>query len=178
MNALLPICCLLLTLIFSNYWQLSLRNMLVGNAQFWTHGVFRQAKGTITARYLCITLTFLLSGLLHTILDRCGGVPASETRAYVFFTFQALGIMAEDAAEEIFHRLSDSQEPKDKSVKSLTKPTDPALWQKLIGYAWVFMFMVWVTPAWSYANIRNADPSTNYLLPFSFVKWAPERLAI
>lgn len=150
--------------------------MLVGNAKFWTHGALRQPKGTVIARYLNILFPFFISGILHTILDVCGGVPAAETGAYMFFVLQAFAIMFEDGVEELYRRLGFTRMTKDSGPaqggERQFNGTKPFLWQKLIGYGWVALFMVWTTPGWSYANIRNADPTVNYLLPFSLVTWA------
>jgi len=138
--------------------------MLVGTGTFWTHGIFRGKKGTLYARYLNVTFPFLLSGILHTVLDTCGGVPRSEARTWIFFVLQAIGIMMEDSVEAAYCWLFSNMEG---------KKTQPQLqfWHKVVGYVWVCLFMVWTTPAWSFANIRHADPEHNYILPFSFVAW-------
>jgi len=139
--------------------------MLVGSATFFTHGVFRQKKGTLVARYLNVTFPFLLSGILHTVLDTCGGVAQSEARTWVFFVLQAVGIMMEDSVEAAYCWLFAS-----KTGEKIVYP-ELKLWHKIVGYVWVYLFMVWTTPAWSFANIRHADPEHNYILPFSVVGW-------
>lgn len=140
--------------------------MLVGTGTFWTHGIFRAKKGTLYARYLNVTFPFLLSGILHTILDVCGGVPQSEARTWVFFVLQAVGIMMEDAVEATY-RWTFASKQGEKTVYPKLQ-----LWHKIVGYVWVYLFMVWSTPAWSFANIRHADPEHNYILPFSIIGWA------
>ncbi|KAF4633952.1 hypothetical protein G7Y89_g4163 [Cudoniella acicularis] len=114
---------------WSVYWQQSLRNMLVGNAAFWTHGILRQKKGTLVARYLNVTFPFLLSGILHTVLDVCGGVPLMEARTLVFFVLQAFGIMVEDSVEAAYFWLF--------SKKNGEKTEYPKLlfWHKLLKNA-------------------------------------------
>lgn len=154
--------------IHSVYWQQSLRNMLVGNATFWTRGIFRQKKGTLVARYLNVTFPFLLSGILHTVLDICGGVPRSEARTWVYFVLQAFGIMIEDAVQAAYQAVF--------TGKSEEKPK-LRFWHKLIGYLWVYLFQVWTTPAWSYGNVRHCDLTNNYILPFSVVGWARAQMA-
>jgi hypothetical protein len=152
----------------SVYWQQSLRNMLVGNATFWTHGIFRQKKGTIVARYLNVTFPFLLSGIVHTVLDVCGGVPRSEARTWVYFVLQAFGIMVEDAVQAAYRALFSSKTGEVPKLK---------FWHKLVGYLWVFLFQVWATPAWTYGNVRHQDPVNNYILPLSVVGWAKSQLS-
>lgn len=137
--------------------------MLVASGIFWTHGIFRGKKGTLYARYLNVTFPFLLSGILHTVLDICGGVPSSEARTWVFFILQALGIMAEDLVEGVYCWLF--------SKRKGNQIVQPELqsWHKVVGYIWVYLFMVWTTPAWSFANLRHADPKNNYILPFTII---------
>jgi hypothetical protein len=146
--------------------------MLVGNAKFWTHGVLRQKKGTIVARYLNVTLPFVLSGLLHTVLDVCGGVPRNEARTWVFFVLQAVGIMIEDAVEALYSCFTTGKKSAGSSLNNCEVPRARLqTWHKIVGYVWLYFFMVWTTPAWSYANVRHADPVNNYILLFSVVGW-------
>ena len=142
--------------------------MLVGNTTFWTHGILRQKKGTLVARYLNVTFPFLLSGILHTVLDVCAGVPRSEARTWVFFVLQAFGIMIEDAVEAAYRAVF--------SGKNGEKPK-LLFWHKLIGYVWVFLFQVWTTPAWTYGNVRHQDPVNNYILPFSVFGWVKNQIS-
>lgn len=147
----------------SIYWHQSLRNMLVGNGTFWTHGIFRGKKGTLYARYLNVFFPFLLSGILHTVLDICGGVPHSEARTWVFFILQALGIMVEDSVEAVYCWSFVRKQGEKISQPKLQ------MWHKTVGYVWVNLFMVWTTPAWTFANIRHADQEHNYILPFTIL---------
>lgn len=133
----------------------------MGNATFWTYGICRGKKGTLYARYLNLIFPFLISGLMHTILDVCGGVPSSESRTLVFFALQSLGIMIEDAVEGVYRWVF--------ATEREGRVVQPELqtWHKLVGYVWVYLFMVWTTPAWSFANFRHANPK--YILPFTII---------
>lgn len=71
--------------------------------------------------------------------------------------------MVEDAVEGAYRWIF--------TTKRKGKIVQPELqtWHKLVGYIWVYLFMVWTTPAWSFANIRHADPTNNYILPFTII---------
>lgn len=78
---------------------------------------------------------------------------------------QTFGIMLEDAAEALSRTVRLGKTPpaladvKDSVDNSVT-------WQKVVGYAWVVVFLIWTTPSWSYANIRHEG---DQLFPFSLV---------
>jgi hypothetical protein len=129
---------------------------------------FDKKKGTLVDRYLNVTFPFLLSGIVHTVLDVCGGVPRSEARTWVYFVLQAFGIMVEDTIEAAYRAMFTCKNGE--KLKLL-------FWHKMVGYLWVFLFQVWATSAWTYANVRHQDPVNNHILPFSVVGWAKNKMS-
>lgn len=99
------------------------------------------------------------------ILDVMSGIPISECYARRLFVMQTFGIMLEDAVEALSRTARLGKTPRAlEDVKDSVESSET--WQKALGYVWVFAFLVWTTPSWSYANIRHdGDP----LFPFSLV---------
>lgn len=95
---------------------------------------------------------FFISGILHHLSDLSLGVAATESGAVPFFVFQALGIMIEDAVQEVAKGWPISQRVR-----------------KVVGYVWVFAFLGWVTPIWFYPVLRLGTEAQQ-LVPFSIAK--------
>lgn len=64
-------------------------------------------------------------------------IPPKDSGAMRFFCTQALGIMLEDGAQEVFRRFGGK----------------PGLPSRLLGYVWIVMFLSWSTAAWLYPAI-------------------------
>jgi hypothetical protein len=79
----------------------------------------------------------------------------------VFFALQAVGIMTEDSVEGAYCWWFATKE------EGITVQPELQTSHKVLGYIWFYLFMVWTTPAWSFANLRHADPQNNYILPFT-----------
>lgn len=63
-------------------------------------------------------------------------ISPSQSGALQFFTTQVLGVMLEDGVQEIYRRARGG--------------TTPALWSRVVGYAWVLAFLCWSTAVWQY----------------------------
>lgn len=61
-------------------------------------------------------------------------IPLSESGALRCFCAQALGIMLEDGAQEVYRRFGGK----------------PGLLSRIVGYIWVLAFLSWSTAAWQY----------------------------
>lgn len=106
-------------------------------------------------RYLCLTLIFSLSGVLHVLAEYGGGRPFKRSGTMRFFLTQVLGIIIEDGVGMI------------KILVLRGKESYPKV-EKLIGYIWVILFLIWSTPAWLYPDLSQSQ--TQPFLPFSFFK--------
>lgn len=78
----------------------------------------------------------------HVTSDLGAGIPRSQSGALRFFTTQALGIMLEDGVQEMYRRIRGG--------------TRSALWSRVVGYVWVFLFLSWSTAAWQYPMLLIA----------------------
>ncbi|KAI1322174.1 membrane bound O-acyl transferase family-domain-containing protein [Xylariaceae sp. FL0255] len=105
------------------------------------------AHGKLTRRYLRIILAFLISGLIHHTSDWAMGMGPTDAGSLKFFILQPLGIMVEDGVQEL----------------TRTWPM-PGWVRKLIGYVWVFLFLIWSTPTWCFPQMRTGDDAS-VLLP-------------
>jgi len=120
------------------FWHQKLRNVIESPSDFISTSVLGLRKGTLLSRYTRLTLAFLISGVLHAALDHGQGVPFTESGALKFFTMQALGIMVEDAMQEVYQRCGG--------------PSN--VWSRGVGYTWVAFWFIWTTPTWTWRPAR------------------------
>jgi hypothetical protein len=66
-------------------------------------------------------------------MDLAFGVPRAKTGAIWFFCLQAVGIIAEHIIQYVFRAQLER-------MSTLSK--------RVIGYAWVSLFLLWTTPVW------------------------------
>lgn len=127
-------------------------------ASFTTDIILHIPKGTLPSRYTHLFLTFFLSGLIHALTDIASGFTWQESGSIRFFCTQALGIMAEDGLQALVRG-------------SLPDRKVPARYQsvvKVLGYVWVFAFLVWSTPVWIYPSLyANRGEEKDLIVPYS-----------
>ena len=148
----------------SVFWHQHLRLKFSSPADFFVYDALRMRKGTFAARYGHLILVFLVSGVFHQILEVVQGLRFRESGAIQFFLTQVLGIVIEDAIQATY-----------RSVYSLRRDESrsPPTWARWLGYIWVFVFLVWSEPVWSYPTIRaNTGSYEDELLPFSLLQRA------
>ena len=150
-----------------DFWHSGLRNPLLGTARFLTNDVLCLPRGTIAARYMCIFITFALSGTIHMLVDSTAGIPLSENSAMTLFVMQAVGIALEDFVQWLYRTfISDGPPQKQKQKEGARSGAKSSTaWQRIVGYLWVVTWLIWTTPAWSYQNIRH---DAGQLIPFSY----------
>ena len=72
-----------------------------------------------------------------------------------------LGIILEDGVQAMY-----------RSMRGLSRGTQkqPSLWARLVGYAWVVLFLTWSTPAFTYPmSAGYKGEERDEILPFSLV---------
>lgn len=84
---------------------------------------------------------FFLSGIMHIASDLGKNVPLRQSGALRFFCTNALGVIFEDGAQEIFRRLNGGKD-------------SGRLWSRVLGYVWVVVFLSWSTACWQYPYSR------------------------
>lgn len=115
-----------------------LRNPLAGPVHYLARLLGLPSK-SLPTRYLKLYAIFLLSGIFHLVADRSLGVSTEESGSLWFFQINAVAIMVEDAWQELCRR---------------SKILDRWLRAQYLGYLWVVLFLVAVTPQWSYPQAR------------------------
>lgn len=140
------------------FWHQNLRKSLSAPADVVIHKGLRFPKGVV-ARYLHLSLVFLFSGLMHELLFIAEGVPRSNVGSVHFFMTQAVGIMLEDAVQEVY-----------RAIRGVQRGTPPDSVARAIGYIWLVLFLCWSTPVWTYPRQRAfRGGQSQYLLPFSLL---------
>jgi hypothetical protein len=110
-------------------------------------------KNRLFQRYFKIVTAFAISGAVHEIAHVLV-TNRSFHLTTVFFILCGLGIMVEDFVQHIY-----------KSIVP-TESKTPVWVERLVGYCWVVLFMVWATPLWSYNMNRN---NKGMYLPVRFI---------
>jgi hypothetical protein len=144
--------------------------MLNDPATFITHDVLRLPAKGLVPRYTKIVLAFFISGVGHTLVDKvCHGLTFAESQSIRFFTTQALGIMVEDAVQEIWRRCFGS------GKSDSSKGT--ATWKRVVGFVWLWAFMAWTMPSWVWVPIskRTAGEDTPIMGRLSIARWLLDR---
>ncbi|CAG7921867.1 unnamed protein product [Penicillium olsonii] len=121
-------------------WHQLFRKLLDSNSTFISCSILRIPAGTLWARYSRLILAFLLSGVVHVLMDLARGIPVLQGGSIPFFTIHAVGIMAEDLATHI---------------GGITFGEGRAWWKRTIGYLWVGLFILITTPMWSLPICRE-----------------------
>lgn len=127
---------------WGKFWHQNLQLNILGPARFITYDVLRLPREGLIQRYTLIFFVFFASGCFHTVSDIGASVALNQSGALRFFTTQALGIMLEDGVQEIY--------------RCMRGGTKPALWSRIVGYAWVLAFISWSTAAWQYPALLIA----------------------
>lgn len=143
------------------FWHQMFRQTFGGPARFLVHDVLQIPQNTLWARYAKIFATFFISGLLHLPADMVVGMAVAESGAVQFFCIQAFGMLFEDCVQELYHRIR-PREQRSSRERTLAR---------IIGYAWLCIFLSWSTPVWTYPAIRrNRGDTKDVILPYSIMK--------
>lgn len=94
-------------------------------------------------------------------MDKAQGIPFRDGGVTGFFVMLAVGITMEDLVQWGFQRLQHpeaqrnpkGENDKTRSATFSSRPSPRAY--KILGYAWVFLFLSWTTPLWLYPRLRR-----------------------
>jgi len=137
-------------------------------ANFVTNDILRFRKGALLSSYIHLMLTFFFSGLMHACSDISQSISWQHSGAVRFFCTQAIGIMVEDCAQTTVRLLTSSNRKKAPSLQH----TPIA---KILGFAWVLVFLIWSTPVWIYPSLyANKGEEKDIVVPFSLIGAARE----
>lgn len=145
-----------------------LRRPFSSLADFLIHDLLRLTQHLLLARYAQILATFLVSGLLHLVVDLALGMSFSDTGSVRFFCTQALGIAIEDGVQAVSRSVRGGIGAVGSSSSA---PVGEGWVKKTVGFVWVVAFLSWSTPVWVYPAIRmNQGEAKDRILPFSVLR--------
>jgi hypothetical protein len=147
-----------------NFWHQQLRDLLNDPATIIAHQILYLPQKGLVQRYTKIVIAFFISGVVHMFVDMATGLTYTQSGSVRFFTTQALGIMIEDAVQEIWKRCFGGGK---------TASSDTARWKRVAGFLWLWAFMAWSVPSWMYAQIlsRTAAEQGPLMGPLSLSRW-------
>ncbi|KAF7164739.1 hypothetical protein CNMCM6106_001151 [Aspergillus hiratsukae] len=143
---------------WGRFWHQVFRWPMQSIASYVCRDLLRLPRPSLVERYLNITCVFAISVFLHLAIDGRAGIYHPYSGALRCFLVQPLGIMLEDAVQEAFRRF-----------RGNTKPHS-TIWTRLIGYVWVWGFLMLVAPLYNFPLFRYQDPNKNGV-PFSVIKF-------
>ncbi|KAF4283889.1 hypothetical protein KXV70_004312 [Aspergillus fumigatus] len=121
-----------LTRVWGIAWHQILRKLVTSNADILLYDFLRLPHG-IVARSLRLIMAFATSGLVHFFTDQGFGLSLNQSGALWFFCLQVPGIALENlvwwTCRGMINRMG-------------------FRWRRAIGYVWVSLFFLWVTPVW------------------------------
>ncbi|RHZ70282.1 hypothetical protein CDV55_101067 [Aspergillus turcosus] len=121
-----------LTRVWGIAWHQILRKLVTSNADFLLFDLLQLPQGII-AKSLRLSMAFSTSGLVHFLMDLGFGVSPDQSGALWFFCLQIPGIALENLVWWTCHGM----------IKQMSYR-----WRQAIGYIWVSIFFLWVTPVW------------------------------
>ncbi|KAB5547123.1 membrane bound O-acyl transferase family-domain-containing protein [Coniochaeta sp. 2T2.1] len=135
-------------------WHQLVRDVVVTPGTFLADLLGLPNRGVVR-RYFEAVTAFGISGLLHVAIDQVRGISPAESGALRFFLMQPLGIAFEEIVQAVWSRLFGTT---GKNYQEDGKKTEPALWKRLVGFAWWGFFLGWTLPVWMYPNVlKQAD---------------------
>lgn len=106
-------------------------------------------------------VVFFISGLFHLAEDVGEGMKWRDSGSFRYYCMQPIGIMLEDAVQEIYRRNSKGEGKKARGHRP---------WERIMGYLWFVAWMTWTTPAWVYPKALLAKGGQqDRILPFSIL---------
>ncbi|SMQ47117.1 unnamed protein product [Zymoseptoria tritici ST99CH_1A5] len=155
--------CFTLRRYFNKFWHQCNRIHLQGVASFTGRDLLGLGPG-ILRRYTITTLVFAISGLYHRLVDNLMGIDWHKSGGLTAFLLIVPGILLEDFVQTCWNRAA---APKRLSAKTRS------LLERIVGYLWVFSWLMLVTPIYNYPIMR-IDPDNSlklYVIPWSLVNW-------
>jgi hypothetical protein len=115
--------------------------------------------------YLCLATNFLLSGMMHLLVDISEGISPLKSGAIMFFCTQIPGILIEGFVAKIYWQLF---------VPSEREANIPEM---VAGYLWVVLFLAWSTPIYLYPMLYRSNLGMeDSWVPFSVLEMVGEKM--
>lgn len=147
------------TLIFNRtFWHQFLRRPFTDVSKFFVRDVLGIPKESLFGGYTVIFTVFIMSGLLHVLVDTTQAIPLEYSGATAFFSSTILGVMIEESVQGLWGKF-----------QRRDSAGAPPLWVRSAGLVWVVTWMG-VTSTWYFTPMLQVPVETVTLIPFSIVE--------
>ncbi|KAL2863203.1 wax synthase family protein [Aspergillus lucknowensis] len=153
---------------WGTYWHQLFRWPMTNISSYICRTILRLPRPSLLERYTNILVVFIISAFLHAAMDARAGFWPPKSGAFRCFLLHPVGIMIEDAVQEI-HRRVQCKDTENSSSR-------PKSWQRIIGYVWVWGFMMCVMALYTFPLLRYQNAAKNGV-PVSVVKLVEDWVA-
>ncbi|KAJ5111435.1 hypothetical protein N7532_001970 [Penicillium argentinense] len=154
--------CYTLRNFWGKFWHQFMRQPFTSLSKFVARDILGLPFPSVLERYMNLFLVFLFSSMFHVIVDLLQSVPIEHSGSIPFFMTFVIGIVVEDAIQELWQRLLPSDAQSDSA-----KTPFPPLWQRIIGYTWVMVWLA-ITSTWYFTPMIALTGQDITMVPFSF----------
>ncbi|KAF3481673.1 TRI7 [Arthroderma uncinatum] len=146
--------------VWAVFWHQTNASKFASISDFTLHRLLGLSRGTQLARYARLITIFTISAFMHFLIDVAAGVPVHHSGSLQFFLTQALGIVIEDLVTHTYRR---------SFIGDRSRPY--YLVEKIVGFIWVGVFMVWSSPMYVYPMMYRINTGQeDSVIPFSIMK--------
>jgi hypothetical protein len=154
-----------LKFIYRVFWHQLNTHKLSSLTNFLLLDVIKLPRKHPATLYLRLATTFLLSGLMHLLIDISEGISPQQSGAIVFFCTQILGLLTEISVAKLYWQLF---------VRSKREAN---VFEMAAGYIWVIVFLTWSTPMYLYPMLYRSNVGMEgSWVPFSVLQMVGERM--
>lgn len=141
----------------SKFWHQMLRLSFTGVSNFISRDVLRLPKPSLVERYINVFLVFFISGLMHLLANPVQSISLRQSGAMPYFLSFVIGYMIEDGVASLW-----------KQIRGSRYTEDLSLWQKTIGFCWVFGW-IGVSSTFYFGPQIGRPECAPFLVPFSIL---------
>lgn len=146
------------------FWHQILRQPFTSVSRFITRDLLSLPRPSLLERYTNIFVVFLLSGILHLLINIGQCIPLHYSTAMQYFLSFVLGIMLEDGVQALYSNIRPS------AAASEKRDTASPLWRKAVGFVWVIVWMG-VTSTNYFHPMQEAAGDGFVMVPFNLAEY-------
>ncbi|ORY10122.1 membrane bound O-acyl transferase family-domain-containing protein [Clohesyomyces aquaticus] len=148
--------------LWSVFWHQTNTHRVSSMSHFLIHNALGLQRGKILSRYLRGFTTFLISGVMHLVIDISAGISARDSGAVHFFATHFMVIVMEDTVIALWRYIF---------RKAKTEASGPTTLQRLLGMGWVIVVLTWSTPIYLTPMMYRAKEGfEDSVVPWSIVR--------
>jgi hypothetical protein len=152
-------------LLYRVFWHQLNAHKITSLTNFLLFDVFKLPEKHLATMYLCLATNFLLSGIMHLLVDISEGISPLKSGAIMLFCTQILGILIEGFVAKMYWQLFVPSE------------REANIFEMVAGYSWVVLFLTWSTPIYLYPMLYRSNLGIeDSWVPFSVLKTVGEKM--